>query len=51
MIRDPMLTQQAIYMYRTYLLSFSMDDIIDCKILSFDDWVIKNKIFEEYWNK
>lgn len=49
MIRDPMLNQQALIMYRTYLFSFTINDIIDCEILSFDDWVVENKIFEENW--
>lgn len=38
--------QQAFEMYRTYLLSFTEEDLTDYNILSFDEWVKENKILE-----
>jgi hypothetical protein len=49
MIRDPLLNKQALIMYKSYLLGFTIDELIDCKILSFYEWVKENKLFEDDW--
>lgn len=53
MIRDPLLKQQALNMYRVYLircLTQSIDDAIDRReSLSFEEWVKREELFKDNW--
>lgn len=37
----------ALNMYKKYLLTFTMDDMIDSEVLAFDEWIKKSEIFKD----